>query len=468
MDPACGSGTFLFHAVRKHITAAEKEGRPVAATLDSVTDSVMGIDLHPVAVALARVTYLLAIGRSRIADPDRGPIQIPVFLGDSMQWRKKGQDLLSHGQLVIEADDEHELPGLATQLRFPDEVLQNSRIFDQLVKELANKAATRSRGAAIPPLKAIFARLAIPASAQEVVKATFANMCRLHDQGRDHIWGYYVRNLARPVWMARPENRVDCLIGNPPWLAYRHMPAEMQEAFKDMSETRGLWAGKKLATQQGLSALFVARAIQLYLKRGGHFAFIMPSSVLGGGQYEGFRKATFPDSRDRVDLVFEEPWDLRLVRPHFFPSSAAVVFGSRASLPKPMPKRIKRWVGDLRPNSRGWAEVRGQISVDDHTPKDITKAVSPYHPDSLKEQRYFHVCYSLLKSFRHPHWESPRGMRLFARLLVLLRNPPGVSSLDRKELLRASLYDQYSLATPWCHIGRRRHLERSFRMTRPV
>jgi len=49
-------------------------------------------------------------------------------------------------------------------------------------------------------------------------------MCRLHDEGRDYIWGYYVRNLAHLVWLARSENRVDILSGNPPWLAYLHMP----------------------------------------------------------------------------------------------------------------------------------------------------------------------------------------------------------------------------------------------------
>jgi hypothetical protein len=56
-------------------------------------------------------------------------------------------------------------------------------------------------------------------------------MCRLHDEGRDHVWGYYVRDLARPTWLARPENQVDRLVGNPRWLAYRFMTPEMQASF---------------------------------------------------------------------------------------------------------------------------------------------------------------------------------------------------------------------------------------------
>ena len=56
LDPACGSGTFLFHAVRRHLTAADDAGMPLAEALSGLTEHVLGIDLHPVAVALARVT----------------------------------------------------------------------------------------------------------------------------------------------------------------------------------------------------------------------------------------------------------------------------------------------------------------------------------------------------------------------------------------------------------------------------
>jgi len=93
LDPACGSGTFLFYAIRKYISAAEAESYSVREVLDGVTRHVIGMDLHPVAVTLARVTYLLAIGRERLTDPSRGNIQIPVYLGDSIQWREQSVDL---------------------------------------------------------------------------------------------------------------------------------------------------------------------------------------------------------------------------------------------------------------------------------------------------------------------------------------------------------------------------------------
>ena len=46
-------------------------------------------------------------------------------------------------------------------------------------------------------------------------------MQRLHAAGRDHIWAYYTRNLVRPVVLSR--EKVDVIIGNPPWLNYNAM-----------------------------------------------------------------------------------------------------------------------------------------------------------------------------------------------------------------------------------------------------
>ena len=116
LDPACGSGTFLFHAVRRYLTAAAEDGVPLPEALNGLTDHVLGVDLHPVAVALARVTYLLAIGRQRLLDPQRGPITVPVYLGDSVQWQQQ-LDLYTDGHLVVPTGTGGQL--FDAELRFP-------------------------------------------------------------------------------------------------------------------------------------------------------------------------------------------------------------------------------------------------------------------------------------------------------------------------------------------------------------
>lgn len=377
LDPACGSGTFLFHAVRSYLQAAEAAGMAPDAALMGLTAHVIGMDLHPVAVTLARVTYLLAIGRSRLAAP-RGEVQIPVFLGDSMQWQQDRLELFTGGHLVIRADEEFEL--FQSSLRFPDELLADARSFDELVEEMALKASSRRPGSPIPALNSLLARLGIPNAAHATISDTFQTMCRLHDQGRDHIWGYYVRNLARPLWLSRPDNQVDVLVGNPPWLAYRHMPGPLQQQFREMSQFRGLWKGAKVATHQDLSALFVTRVVQLYLRAGGRFGLLMPNTVVDLGQFEGFRKGDFPDQTEPVHIAFDRPWDLRKVRPHFFPRPCAVVFGRRAKRPVSMSGSVEAWSGKIPPGASSWDEVEAHIErTKSHLEGAGEVAQSEYH-----------------------------------------------------------------------------------------
>jgi len=56
LDPACGSGTFLFAAISLYLDAADAAGVDQGAAVDDLPAHVSGMDLHPVAVSLAQVT----------------------------------------------------------------------------------------------------------------------------------------------------------------------------------------------------------------------------------------------------------------------------------------------------------------------------------------------------------------------------------------------------------------------------
>lgn len=378
LDPSCGSGTFLFHAVRRYLEAAEAAGHSTARALAGVTSRVLGMDLHPVAAVLASVTYVLALGTERLNDPDRPALQVPVYLGDSVQWRQLPWFLLSGGDLVIRVEE-----GAGSlfeeSLRFPAPLLRDAGRFDDLVEDMTRLAAVRSRGT-VPPLGAIYRRLGIPEVHRPVLDATFRTLCELQDQGRNHVWGFFIRNLVRPLWMAQPRNRVDVLVGNPPWLAFRHMPEDLQQQFRDLSRERNLWAGASVATQQDLSSLFVARVVELYLAPAGRLAFVMPSSTLDRPHYHGFREGDFSTGDALVRIAFSTPWDLRRVRPHPFPRACAVVFGTRTNgAARPMPDTAQAWEGTVEGGDPPWSEVAPGLErhpVDLHRLDDAPR--SPY------------------------------------------------------------------------------------------
>ncbi len=277
LDPACGSGTFLFHAIRRFLQAVENTPLTENAILDKLTHNVLGMDLHPVSAMLARVTYLLAIGRQTLLSAGRNPLHIPVFLADSMQW-------------------ENDLDSLFSKRLFP------------------------------------------------------------------------ATNL-----------RVTTLVGNPPWLAYRHMPPDMQVSFQQMSKARGLWHGAKVATHQDLSALFATRAIELYLEDDGTFGFVMPSAVIDAERqhYRGFRTGNLSHNGHHLHVAFDQPWDLKRLRPHFFPISASVIFGSKQNTPTAMPPG-ESWTGRLEKPHGTWKDVAHSISRSAATTTRTLGEASPY------------------------------------------------------------------------------------------
>ena len=358
LDPSCGSGTFLFWAIRKYFSDCESHGQSIEEAVNNVTSHVVGMDIHPVSTALAQVTYLLAIGVERLShrSPNR-PMSIPVYLGDSVRWEEPESNrssLFASDDLVIHIADGQAL--FDEELRFPMEVASRED-FDSLVSEIAQKASDRERFAPRPPIRNILDKYVSDDEIRSRIEATYNQLCRLRDDDRDHIWGYFIRNQAKPVLFSRPENSFDVLVGNPPWLSYRFMPEDIKKKFKERSKLRGLWSGGKMSTHQDLSAFFIATCADFYLRDGGLFAFVTPHSVLKEAHYEDFRSGRWSTPTQTLLAHFNKPVSLEPVRGNLFPVPAAVVSGKilRAGLPSPLPPGATSLQG-LAPAHGGWLE----------------------------------------------------------------------------------------------------------------
>ena len=376
LDPSCGSGTFLFWAIRRLVGACEDAGLDNRATVAQVIDRVHGMDLHPVAVTLARVTYLLALTPERLADRDE--LTVPVYLGDSVRW-EQDDTLLSQGGITVRTSDNLEF--FEQELHFPEGVVEEPTRFDRLVEALARRAADRPHGSKPPGITGVMNAHTVGADAdRQAVETVFAKLCRLHDAGRDHLWSYYIRNLARPLAFTRPQGRVDVLVGNPPWLAYRHMPDKLQGTYQALAKQRGLWAGGKVATHQDLSDLFVARSVEQYLKPGGRFAFVMPYAVLSRRQYAGFRSGNWSaKAGDAVLARLERAEEFARVKPPLFPVPSCVISGEKGPVAKRLPGSALTWTGRVAGHHSDWVTASARL---DSAVGDVTTAgdsgESPY------------------------------------------------------------------------------------------
>ena len=357
LDPACGSGTFLVAAVEHFLAAANSAKLPPGDVFSRLREAVTGIDVHPVAVHLARTAWVLA-ARPAIEAAGQTALSVPVYLGDALQlgYRK---DLLAEQEVRIEVRDEQN-----TALVFPVSLVERANDFDALMSDIADAIENGDDAA----LALADNGITDPAE-RSTLQGTIKEMQRLHAEGNDHIWAYYSRNLVRPV--ALSNGKVDVLIGNPPWLSYRNTVSTLRRELEAQSKnTYGIWTGGRYANRQDVAGLFFTRSTDMYLKGGGVIGMVLPHSALRPGQYDKWRTGTWQTGRRgrrrvsrvlKVDFQYKPAWDLEKLEPNtFFPVPAAVVFAKRLGADKPavpLGGQVERWLGET-----GTADVR-RVSV---------------------------------------------------------------------------------------------------------
>ena len=400
-DPACGSGTFVAEAVTNLLDAANKGGLGAKETLDKLRDSVVGIDIHPVAVHLARSAWVLASRPAIAAAGEAGlgtELSVPVYLGDSLQLRFRTDDMFAEHVVTIRVDDSGAKDEPPVELQFPTKLVERADQFDEFMFAVAEdieqgsdpmltldnyfpvpKAKDPQHPGREEYLSNILPR-EISGADRDMLVETVKTLKKLHKEGRDHIWAYYTRNVVRPVALARQP--VDVVIGNPPWLNYNQTIDVMRSALERQSKgIYGIWAGGKYATHQDVAGLFFARAAHLYLKENGVIGMVMPNSALQAGHYSKWRTGNWKAGKGRkgqrilgVDFTVKKAWDLEPLQPNnFFPVPASVVFARRlddATTAKPLANEILRWEG----KTGGESVLRVATSITDTSEGSI----SPY------------------------------------------------------------------------------------------
>ncbi len=348
LDPACGSGTFVAEAVTHLIETARDRRMSGKETLDWLRIQVAGIDVHPVAVHLARAAWVLAASpaiQDALSEGFQSSITVPIYLGDALQlrYRYRAGDMFDEKEVTIQVNDEQN-----TELVFPVSLIDRAEDFDALMGDVSESIEKGEH----PFVYLDDHGIKAGTSEREILEATIDTLQRLHNEGRNHIWAYYTRNLVRPVALSR--SKVDVVIGNPPWLNYNKTASTLRtELERQSKDDYGIWQGGIYATHQDVAGLFFARCVDLYLKDGGVIGMVLPHSALQTGQYAKWRNGTWRPRRYLPDFTvkfdYKMAWDLEGLEPNdFFPVPASVVFAKRSAKigdATPLVGKVERWLG---------------------------------------------------------------------------------------------------------------------------
>lgn len=341
LDPTCGSGSFLRAVVHRMRTAENAPALPEDLLTD-LLEHVVGMDVNPLAVIVAKATYLLAI--ADLVSHAREIVHVPVYLCNSLSAQQRHDTASLFGDHVT-------LSVGGEPFMVPLELVRHGPGYDFAIGAVVSVArsfagTSQPASAAASGLRARLADMARDYVQGELLldslAAMAAHLVGLIREGRDTIHGFLLRNKYRSVLLFQ---EFDLVVGNPPWLTIADVTAPdyralvLQRADETRIAPRG--AGEQAHTE--LATLFLAQAFRQFLAprpddTRARLAFVMPRSLFSATHHRNLREGLHA-----VRLNPTELWDLSDVMPLFNIPSCVVFVCAQAPAPNRLrPGRVYR------------------------------------------------------------------------------------------------------------------------------
>ena len=295
LDPACGSGSFL----RAVVARLRQESK--STTADKIASHVVGIDIHPLSVQIAKTTLLLAFG-SLIKDA-KSPVILHVYLANSLLVPRASIDLfkstftisVDNGQYQLDIAELNEPESFDKLVTFCDDlVIQHKEKVEKIhFLKFVNKALSKYQS---------------PVLADQLYEV-YCAMKRARDEGRDSIWKFILQNSYKPVFLG---NQFDFIVGNPPWLTYAQIEnADYQAMLRALADGYAVTPRGANMPHMEIAAIFLAHSVNHFMKSTGRLAFVLPRSFMTADQHDNTRNGSVKN----VQLI--HLWDLKDIEPLF-------------------------------------------------------------------------------------------------------------------------------------------------------
>ncbi len=289
LDPTCGSGTFLSILIGNIKTYS---GLKKKEELKKILQSVIGIDLNPLAVISAKTNYLIALSE-HLQYIDECGIDIPIYLSDSLlaplEYKTRDKDIFS-------------LPTKVGIFKIPVSLIANKQLdtFLNLVIECV-EIELNCKDFIVKLCKL---GLTISESDEVLLVEFYKILLDLQKKGLNGIWAKIIKNIFAPAFF----DNFDYVVGNPPWINWQNLPEDYRNSVKKYWDDYRVFLHKGLRARLGsahddISVLLTYVVIDKYLTNGGMLGFVLPQNLFqasGGG--DGFRRFQVKDN-DHVKVI---------------------------------------------------------------------------------------------------------------------------------------------------------------------
>lgn len=319
LDPACGSGSFLRAAIHR-LRELNNDISP-----EQISNSVYGIDIHPLSVQITKTTLLLALGKE--VSHLRKPVYLNIILANTL-LAPEGVKNLFGGEFRMKIDkDSYDLN---------TQVLADVELFDEALEaceSLAEQTLNKKKESVVTFERILKANTKSKGYNQQIVESfykIYEGLKQVKEKGRDSIWKFIVQNLYKPYFLAE---KFDYIIGNPPWFTYKDVKnEEYQRTLDDLGRKYNIVTKQKgTFAHLEIAAIFLVHCTNYFLKSSGKLAFVLPRSFFDGKQHSNTREGKV------LGMKIIDIWDLINVKP-LFNINSCVIFTKKASAGKAFPK----------------------------------------------------------------------------------------------------------------------------------
>lgn len=351
LDPACGSGSFL----RAVISKLKKDYPDIS--LQYILSQVIGIDIHPLSVQIAKTTILLAVA-DRLKKV-RKPINLQVYLANTLLIPDDSLSLFS------EYFDVHINK---KKYKITNQLIKEPSFFDQAIgfcEELAKldiKSNPVDENQFQYSLKSRFKSQDISEKVNQSLYIIYQALKQAIDAKENSIWGFILQNSYKPFFL---RDQFDFVVGNPPWLPYRAMNNESyQNQLLELADKYKLVPKYESITHLELAAIFLSHCAHNFLKKDGAIAFVLPRGFISADHHANTRNGSAQGFR------IKQIWDLIDVSPLFRITSCVFIAKKHfVDYQKPIatyqPGEIKGYIlsGNLPSHHVNWTEAESFVEM---------------------------------------------------------------------------------------------------------
>ena len=312
VDMCCGSGSIIAAVLK------EAQRRNAGITLDGLTRAATGFDIDPLAVMLAKTTWVVTLSQHfQGAGQD---VVIPIYHADSLfattPVTRRIPPPGEAGNVVVELDGQQViLPQELIAPRFRglfDSIINWAYDEAQAAVTSRTNAVTRERSETLVDALIHTEQMDVePDLRRRVGAAIFELARRMSDlalANRNGIWAFVLRNTYRPGLLAGYFNG---LVSNPPWLAMSQLA---ENPYKTQLSARAaqydIAPGGASHLHLELATTFLLHAIDRYLRPNAAVACLLPGTVFNGSHHQKFRDVAYLEALRPVPFELQEVWEI--------------------------------------------------------------------------------------------------------------------------------------------------------------